>query len=674
MNRLPALLVSSLILVACTGPDPIPPTENSEEPSQTASARTDASTGPSSDGIDKALPRITQNAKVMGFERPKSCDDLLAALKKRGRERVTSYGFTNDDFGYLVEGKFEINRTADYNVAEGEGVAAPGAPAAAGSAASSAEHSTTNTQEADVGEFADTVTNGKIIASVVWHHEPYTKPVGGRVYLINPENLEDYGFIDVEADAEQAEHTVAFADDKTLLILSSYFTESGPRTQLKRVDVSDPSKAKVTSTLRLSGKHQSVRLIDGKVILTNTAAPPGLNFTSPLSKSVRSDREALEKNRKIVEDSKLEQWLADAEILDGEDKPIQENLTLANCDQILLSEDRTFVFTSVASVDPSRPVMTLQKGSAVLGNVDGAYSSKDRVVTWMHESDRDTDLNSQLVSFDISKPEAINLGATGAVRGTIRDVWDVDEEGGVIRIASTAPSHDNSKKRESRVTVLQEQGEELVPVGLVNGLGLGEEIKSVRWLTPKLGVVVTFRQTDPVYTIDTTDPSKPKMAGELKIPGYSAYLHPVGKDRLLGIGQNADPSNGRPLGFKYSLFDISDLSAPKELDSRDFIGAESKAEYNHQAFTWYKDRGYLAMSDNRFSYAEKDSDMYLTVSGVQIKDDKIQVLGKGELKTHDVEGGANTVVIGDYLYAANPSAIGKFKADDIHEEKQRFLP
>lgn len=673
MNRLPALLVCSALLVACTGPDPVQPTDTSERTSPSASASADSSASPSVATDGKALPKIDHDAKTIGFTRPKSCDDLLSVLKERGQKDVTAYGFVNSHLAY--DSPAFIDGVPDRSVNLGDNAAAEGAVAAEATTSQvEADYSVTNTQEADVGEFADTVTNGKLIATVVWHDARFLHPVGSKIHLISPDSLDNLGTIELGSDAANADNKVAFVDEKTLLVLSSFYNESGPRTRLMRVDVSDPTKPTTTSTVRMSGNYQAARMVGGKVILATTAEPHGLNFTQPKDKSVRGEREALEANKKIIADSTLEQWMADAEILDGNDKPVQENLTVTDCDHVMLSDDNAYFFTSVASIDPSQPIMTLNKGSAVMGYVDGVYASKDRVVTWMYDIDRRAHLDAQLVTFNITKPDAITLGAKGAVRGHLPNSWSFDEEGGILRVASTTYAGDSSGKTESRVTIFQEQGEDLVPVGKLTGLGKDEEIKSIRWLTPELGVMVTFRQTDPVYTIDTTDPTKPKSAGELKIPGYSAYLHPVAKDRLLGIGQHADPKTGQALGFKYSLFDISDLSAPKELDTREFIGAESKAEYDHQAFTWHKDRGYLAMADNRSNDGQEGREDHLTVSGVAVKDDKIELLGKGELKTRDAFGGANTVVIGEHVYAVNPSAIGKFKASDITEEKQRFLP
>ncbi len=102
------------------------------------------------------------------------------------------------------------------------------------------------------------------------------------------------------------------------------------------------------------------------------------------------------------------------------------------------------------------------------------------------------------------------------------------------------------------------------------------------------GYVVTFRQTDPLYTLDLSDPEHPRVRGQLKIPGYSAYLHPVGDDLLLGVGQEATAA-GRLRGLQLSLFDVSDLAAPVRLQQARLADrwSHSAAEWDHHAFLWW---------------------------------------------------------------------------------------
>jgi hypothetical protein len=134
------------------------------------------------------------------------------------------------------------------------------------------------------------------------------------------------------------------------------------------------------------------------------------------------------------------------------------------------------------------------------------------------------------------------------------------------------------------VTVLRREGDRLTEVGSVDGIGKGEQIRGVRFIG-SVGYVITFRQTDPLFTINLSDPTRPRVAGELKMLGYSAYLHPAGDGLLLGAGQAAD-GDGRQQGLQLSLFDVSDPAAPRRLAQVVLPGAVSDVESNAHAFTF----------------------------------------------------------------------------------------
>ena len=121
-------------------------------------------------------------------------------------------------------------------------------------------------------------------------------------------------------------------------------------------------------------------------------------------------------------------------------------------------------------------------------------------------------------------------------------------------------------------------------VGRVDGLGRGETIHAVRFAGP-IAYVVTFRQTDPLFTLDLADPAHPKVNGELTMPGYSAYLHPLGGNLLLGVGREAT-SDGLTTGVLVSLFDVADPAHPKLLDRVTLPGTWSGAEFDAHAFTY----------------------------------------------------------------------------------------
>jgi len=122
-------------------------------------------------------------------------------------------------------------------------------------------------------------------------------------------------------------------------------------------------------------------------------------------------------------------------------------------------------------------------------------------------------------------------------------------------------------------------------VGIDARLGEMERIYAVRFIGP-VGYVVTFRQTDPLYTLDLSDPSHPRVVGALGLTGYSAYLHPVSATRLIGVGQNAD-SVGHVLGAQVSLFDVSDLAAPSRLATYALASSVSAAGVDPHAFLYW---------------------------------------------------------------------------------------
>jgi hypothetical protein len=154
--------------------------------------------------------------------------------------------------------------------------------------------------------------------------------------------------------------------------------------------------------------------------------------------------------------------------------------------------------------------------------------------------------------------------------------------------------------------VLRQTGDELVQIGQVGGLGKGEQIYGVRFIGD-VGYVVTFRQTDPLYTIDLKDPAAPKNVGELKIPGYSAYLHPIDATTILGVGVDGT-EEGQMLGLQLSLFDVSDLAAPKRIHTAQVGDGEfgwSEALFDPKAFLFWQKTGLALLPVEWYAYDEQ---------------------------------------------------------------------
>ena len=122
----------------------------------------------------------------------------------------------------------------------------------------------------------------------------------------------------------------------------------------------------------------------------------------------------------------------------------------------------------------------------------------------------------------------------------------------------------------------------LETVGEIRDLAENESVYSARFMGDT-GYFVTFRQVDPLFSVDLSDPSAPKIIGELKIPGFSEYLHPYGEGLLLGIGMDVDESGTTTEGVKLSMFDISDPSSVQEIQTYVIDGMYSTNVYNYKA-------------------------------------------------------------------------------------------
>ncbi|MFH2062923.1 MAG: beta-propeller domain-containing protein [bacterium] len=185
-----------------------------------------------------------------------------------------------------------------------------------------------------------------------------------------------------------------------------------------------------------------------------------------------------------------------------------------------------------------------------------------------------------IVRIDTGK---LDVKATGSVPGVPLNQFSLDEHKGYLRVATTSGETGGlfwqfgfGGGRNDSINDLYVLDASLSLVGEALGMGQGERIYAVRFVGEQ-GYVVTFRQTDPFYVLDLSKPRKPEIRGELKIPGYSSYLHPLKEGRILGVGQD----DGR---VKLSLFDVSDPAAPAELDRYSLSEYWSDVLDTHHAF------------------------------------------------------------------------------------------
>lgn len=230
--------------------------------------------------------------------------------------------------------------------------------------------------------------------------------------------------------------------------------------------------------------------------------------------------------------------------------------------------------------------------------------------------------NTHLHKFEFrSDPKFANYQASGTVRGMVKDQFSLDDKDGFLRIATTEQRNyyttDNSYVEADRmvpekgappparpssvshVYVLAQQGAWLGVQGDVGDLAPNEQIYSVRFVDTR-GYVVTFRQVDPLFVIDLATPQKPAVVGELTIPGFSEYMHPLDPGHLLTIGRDEN----RQLALQ--IFDVTNPANPQRTFNLAYSGgdyASSDAEYDHKAFTYFADKQLLALPFYSYGYA-----------------------------------------------------------------------
>ena len=210
------------------------------------------------------------------------------------------------------------------------------------------------------------------------------------------------------------------------------------------------------------------------------------------------------------------------------------------------------------------------------------------------------DYQSRSVIYKFNIKDNLSFQAQGFVDGKVLNQFSISEYNSTLRVATTEGFSWSSSGTKNSIFTLSQNRDKLENIGYLGSLGEESEvIKSVRFIEDK-AYLVTFKQSDPLYTIDLSDIKNPKKVGELKIEGFSSYIHIVDNNRLLTVGQNADES-GTSTGLMLELFDISDFSNPK-LTSKVLIGDNnyySPALNNHKAFIYRE-------SDKLFGIPYKD--------------------------------------------------------------------
>lgn len=214
-----------------------------------------------------------------------------------------------------------------------------------------------------------------------------------------------------------------------------------------------------------------------------------------------------------------------------------------------------------------------------------------------------------------------------SVPGLILNQFSFDEKNGYLRVATTTGNRWNPFRRENNIVQknhLYIVGPNLEITGKVEDLAPTERIYAVRYIGD-MAYVVTFEEVDPLFVIDLSDNTNPVVKGELKIPGFSNYLHPYDENTLIGIGRETKMDEKDRLtiqGIKLSLFDVKDIENPKELDTY-IIGTQdeyvsSPALYNHKAVLFSKDKNLLSIPIEISGKTYNEYDRYINYNGAYV--------------------------------------------------------
>lgn len=606
-----------------------------------------------------------------GFD---DCDALLTYYQANALELVTPYGI-GSGMGYAADGRMAVEDSAA--AAGGDAAGAQSAP----------EHSSTNVQEEGVDEADLVKTDGTVIVTVL----------GNRVRVVDVASRTVVSEIRMPGRRDQVQPVELLLHGRTLVVLGQEWGNAQPaadrylpfgsaRTHVVTVDLSDPASPRTLGSVRVEGSYRSARMVDGTVRMVLVSEPPGLEQTQPRKNTMAAEAQAEEANRALVRATTIDDWVPHLQVLDG-DGTVRSTERLLGCDQISRPRDPAGLSTmSVLSFDVASGSAEPTSGAGLVASGDTVYASPDRVVVatspwdlwrWVGPAELswpggEPANRTDLHAFDISDPGSTGYAASGSVEGRLLSQWALDEQDGVVRVATTTEPPGVSEPSQSSLVVLREEGERLVETGRVDGMGRTEQIHAVRFLGPDLAAVVTFRQTDPLYLVDTSDPAAPRVAGELKIPGYSAYLHPVGEGWLLGVGQDADERTGQTHGLQVSLFDVRDLAAPRQARVLTWKNGSSPVEWDHRAFTSWPATGQVFVPMGLWSEqaegADGEPETFGGVLALDVGEDRLAEGARVETGPQHRSWGEpplRTIVIGEELWTLDQQGLARFDLDSL---------
>jgi uncharacterized secreted protein with C-terminal beta-propeller domain len=379
--------------------------------------------------------------------------------------------------------------------------------------------------------------------------------------------------------------------------------------QVSVLDVSDPSAPTVAEETQLDGYYVDSRSIGDRLymVVSNPLHVPGPRYVADGPTHIKY--ESKQSYIDWINSGGMETGLPGytSTTADGQ----STHGTFVDGSQLWVKEGTTSLAyqgtTSVALLDIADDRPDEVKSTTVVGWNPTVYASAGAMYLASPYAEWDPAIGevTPVVKFMLGS-DAVPLVATARVHGNILNSFSMDESGQYFRVATNEGWGTDAT---NSVFVLDQVGSELRLTGSAKGIASGERIYSARFIGDR-GYLVTFQRTDPLFTLDLSDPTAPKVAGELVIPGFSNYLQPVDATHLLGLGQTAD-ADGHVGAAQLSLFDVSNIANPRRtavytVDDGDPNTTDAIADTDHHAFAYFPAQGILAFPVREYSYNAGD--------------------------------------------------------------------
>lgn len=441
------------------------------------------------------------------------------------------------------------------------------------------EHSSTNNQVEGIDEGDIVQTDGDYLYSVS----------ESRVVISDirdPENMELASVVKFDGETYPEK---LFLSDGTLAVISSRFSlmETDDEAEMESFmpysgltvvslyDVSSPDNPKLIREFGNEGSFNNARLSNGVLHYVSNVFP---NYW------ILEEQPDIELRPRLFDSNKNEEFeplsYEDLTILPGTMEGSYSVITSLNLETPASNEISTKGFLG-GNEQLYMSEQSLYLTASAFETAEGEFGDTS---LWVPQQ-----ADTEIFKFGLDGI-AVEFVASARVRGSLLNQFSMDEFDGHFRLATTeGAAWEPASEPKNHLFILDGQLEQ---VGSVEDLAPSERIYSVRFMGSR-AYMVTFRETDPLFAIDVSDPAAPEVLGELKIPGFSNYLHPLDENHLIGFGYETriEPvkGGGEPRivtgGMKLSLFDVSDMSDPKETDT-EIIGGPgtySALQYDHKA-------------------------------------------------------------------------------------------